>query len=289
MDGLVIKVIDTNEQIALKFEPKGEITTVTKFGWEIGTTGKLVPKIFFNVVNVGGSNLSQAAIGSYQGYLDLDAPIGSKVLVKKMGDVIPKVTKVVERSNENLDLPTTCPRCNSVLIHKGADLYCENALCPVKIKLKCSAVFNSLGIKGVTPEWINKLVDMKKIEYNYQVVQCTWEDIMSTGGYSENRAKWVIEEMKNKFQEILSGSKVVNLLWMLPIPTVSNTAYEKMAKEFPLIEELYRYICAGNIEKDYWIGILGKSKGTKVTEYLIENLEQIKLLIENLCKVVKET
>jgi hypothetical protein len=76
---------------------------------------------------------------------------------------------------------------------------------------------------------------------------------------------------------------------MLPIPTVSNTAYEKMAKEFPLIEELYRYICAGNIEKDYWIGILGKSKGTKVTEYLIENLEQIKLLIENLCKVVKET
>ena len=102
MDGLVLKTNDLKHQIALKFEPKGERTKVTGYSWEIGSTGKYVPKILFETVNVGGSNLSQAAVGSFQGYLDLNAPIGSIVEVRKMGDVIPKVTKVIEYDLEDV-------------------------------------------------------------------------------------------------------------------------------------------------------------------------------------------
>jgi DNA ligase (NAD+) len=69
MDRLVLKTNDGLHEIALKFEPKGEISTVTEYTWEVGTTGKLVPKIHFEQVNVGGSNLTQAAVGSYNGYI----------------------------------------------------------------------------------------------------------------------------------------------------------------------------------------------------------------------------
>ena len=47
MDGLVIKSLESNDMIALKFPPNGEQTTVTGYTWEVGTTGKLVPVIYF--------------------------------------------------------------------------------------------------------------------------------------------------------------------------------------------------------------------------------------------------
>jgi DNA ligase (NAD+) len=282
MDGLVIKTTDGKEQIALKFEPKGEITTVTGYTWEVGTTGKLVPKILFETVNVGGSNLSQAAGGSLQGILDLNASIGSKVEVKRMGDVIPKVTRVVEKSEQKIEVPTTCPICGGTVERQGADIYCVNPDCKVKVKNKCCAVYWAIAIKGITSGWIEKLVDENKITKPSDVVKATADDIVSTGGYSLDRANWVIEEMHKKWKEIIDNELLEHLLWMLPIPTISNAGYKNITEQFKTITEFCTYLQENDIIQQDWITIMGNAKGIKTYEYLSSNKEQIIDLIQTL-------
>ena len=285
MDGLVIKTLDMSQQIALKFEPKGERTTVTGYQWEVGVTGKLAPKILFETVNIGGSNLSQASGGSLRVLEELNAPIGSIVEVRKMNDVIPKVTHAIERPNgAKFEPPTTCPICGQPLERQGTDLYCVNKTCLVKIKNKCCAVYWAIAIKGITSGFIEKRVEWGQIKQPHQVLEITPEQIVETGGYSLERAQWVIEEIHKKWKEIIKQDLLLHLLWMLPIPTVSNAAYEKIADNFKTIDAFYTYLTSQEveIEKTYWTNILGNAKGIKTQEYLIENREDIVKLIEGM-------
>lgn len=287
MDGLVIKTMDMRHQIALKFEPKGETTTVTGYTWELGTTGKYVPTIWFEKVNVGGSNLQKAAIGSFQGYNDLHATIGSVVEVRKMGDVIPKVTRVITHNEkEVLGIPLYCPKCNQPFERQGADLYCTNPKCPSKIKNKCCAVYWAIAIKGITSGFIEKLVDEGKITQPHQVLRITAEDIVSTGGYSMDRANWVVEETHKKWKEIIDNNLVENFFWMLPIPTISNAAYTKLAAYFGNIQDIVEFLNDQLDEtgKNDLIEMLGNAKGIKTFEYFEQNKEDIIELIRELEK-----
>lgn len=285
MDGLVIKALDMSEQIALKFEPNGERTTVTEYQWEVGVTGKLAPKILFEKVNVGGSNLTKASGGSLRVLEELNAPIGSIVEVRKMNDVIPKVTRVITRPEGlNFEPPTNCPICGEELQRQGTDLYCVNQKCPIKLKNKCCAPYWAIAIKGITSGYIEKLVESGKITQPADTLKVTAEQIVQTGGYSLERAQWVVEETHKKWKEIIEQDLLLHLLWMLPIPTVSNAAYEKIADNFKTIDDFYLYLTSQDveIEKSYWTNILGNAKGIKTQEYLIENREDIVKLIEGM-------
>lgn len=288
MDGLVIKTMDMQHQIALKFEPKGETTTVTGYSWELGTTGKYVPTIWFNKVNVGGSNLQKAAIGSYNGYLDLNATIGSVVEVRKMGDVIPKVTRVIApNTNETLEVPTHCPECGQAFVQKGADLYCTNEECPVKVIQKCCAVYWATAMKGITDGWVRKLFELGKIQKCYDVPLVKAEDIAELEGFSMARAQKLLEHLHKSYTDILFEHKVEQLTWMVPIPTLAGKAYSIFASKFSSIFEFESWIKEFDVSRlQQLIDWLGNSKGKAAYEYLNSNKQDISILIENLRKAI---
>lgn len=282
MDGLVIKCQDMSEQIALKFEPNGEQTKVTEYTWEIGSTGKLVPVIHFESVNVGGTNLTKASVGSYKLYKELNAPKGSIVEVRKMNDVIPKVTKVIERSNEILEIPFTCPSCNDTLVEKGADLYCVNTKCPVKIEQSCIAVYNAMIIKGITDKWIKELIKMNIITKPADVVKITAEDISKVEGYSLNTGNKIVEHFINEINKMYAnGDKyLAQFLRMIPIPSLGTKAYEKFANIFENVRDFETYIKdIENKDINQLKAAIGNAAGTKAFEYLTEHKQEIVELI----------
>lgn len=295
MDGLVIKTNDLKHQIALKFEPKGELTTVTGYSWEIGSTGKYVPAIWFEPVTVGGSRLAKAAVGSFQGYLDLNAPIGSKVEVRKMGDVIPKVTKVVSRPTDTntgetlqLEIPDKCPHCGSTLERQGADLYCTNNECPIKQMSKATAIYWGTYLKGVTDGWVKQLIENGKLKKYYELPFVKAEDIAELDGYSLNKANKIIENMKIKFSEMLQTNDVKWFLSMLPIPTVAGKAIEKLASLFHNFVEFESWLKEWSVERQkQLVDILGNAKGNKAYDYISENNEGILQLLNNV-KIIGE-
>lgn len=282
MDGLVIKSMDMQHQIALKFEPNGERTTVTNYTWDVGSTGKLVPVIWFEPISIGGSTLKKASGASLKSVRDLNAPVGSLVEVKKMNDVIPKVTKCVQQSSTNLSdsIPTVCPICGSVLVEQGSDLYCLNKQCPVKIEQSCTAVYWAVYMKGITDSWIKQLLTKGIITKPSDVLRVKPEDIASLDGYSINKANKIMAHLITECKTIIENDNITKLLWMLPIPTIAGKAYDKLAEDLRNIqqfEELLEFGTQWNFKP-----VLGNAKGTKVNEYFTDNKAQILDLIRTM-------
>lgn len=280
MDGLVIKTLNQSGQIALKFEPKGAFTTVTDYTWEVGSTGKLVPIIWFEPVTVTGTKLQKASGASLRNIRNLDAPIASVVEVRKMNDVIPKVTRTLAKSELELEIPTRCPVCGSILEEKGADLYCINPNCQVKLENKCTAVYWTFYLKGVTDSWVKQLIKQNKIHCPADVLKVQPNDIANLDGYSLNKANKIIDNMISESKKMLESNDIERLLHMLPIPTIAGKAYTKLAEDLLDIETFYDLLKFDKLLD--FKSVVGNAKGQKVNEYLKENKSQIIELIDTL-------
>lgn len=283
MDGLVIKTQDMKEQIALKFPANGETTTVTNYTWEVGSTGKLVPVVHFEKVNVGGTNLTKASVGSFKIYKELNAPIGSTVKVKKMNDVIPKVTETIFKSDRLLEIPTKCPACGSTLVEKGTDLYCVNDSCPVKLEQSCTAVYKAIPLKGITDKWIKELINLQVIKTPADVILVKEEDIARIDGYSLKTGQKIVEHFTEQVNIIFANNDkyLINFLKMIPIPSLGGKAIEKFATIFADIADFETWLY--NIDENTINQLkasIGNSAGTKAYEYLTKNKNEIINLIE---------
>lgn len=281
MDGLVIKSLEDSSMIALKFAPNGEQTKVTGYSWDVGSTGKLVPVIHFEQIEIGGTKLTKASVGSYKLFKDLDAPIGSIVEVRKMNDVIPKVTKRISKSSNNLESPTICPVCGSNLQLIGADLYCVNNKCQVKILQSCTQVYSTIMMKGITANWVKGLVDNNIIQEPSDVLKVTAEDISKIKGYSINTGEKIVQHIKFKISEIRDNNLIKSFLSMIPIPTIGGKALDKFSEMFTSLEELESWLISWSIDRHSELNrTLGNSKGDKAFEYI--NLDSNRQNILNL-------
>lgn len=283
MDGLVIKTEDLSEQIALKFPANGEISTVTGYTWEVGSTGKLVPVILFEKVNVGGTNLTKASVGSYKIYKELNAPVGSIVKVKKMNDVIPKVTETIERSSNELEIPKTCPICGSELVQKGTDLYCVNDNCLVKIEQNCIAVYNAIPVKGITNKWIKELINMLIIKEPADVINITAKSIAQLDGYSLKTGEKIVSNFEDWSNRIYANSNrhISMFLKMIAIPSFGGKAYEKFANMFVDMNDFETWVNAINdTTLEQLKAAVGNSAGIKAFEYLTKHKQEIINLIQ---------
>lgn len=286
MDGLVLKTDDLKYQIALKFEPKGEKTKVTGYSWEIGSTGKYVPKILFEKVNVGGSNLTQAAMGSYEAFLKFNAPIGSIIEVKKMGDVIPKAVKVIQKSDNLLDIPYKCPHCGLPLLRQGADLYCVNPDCIVKQTEKCYSVYNVIKLKGARDSWIKELMNQGKIKKCYDVPKTKASDIANLDGYSQATASKIVEHLKTEYTKLIKENDLEKFLYMLPIPTISGKAISKLTEIYCTIPEFMTMIENLDYQNEELLKkALGNAKGLKAFIYFRDNRMEIIELLNTLFNI----
>ena len=117
IDGMVIKIDDLKIQeevglnarspkwaIARKFKALEVTTKVKKIIFNMGRTGKLTPVAKLDPVQVGGVTVSNATLHNIDEIERLGVQEGDIVSLKRAGDVIPKITKVIEKKSINKDL-----------------------------------------------------------------------------------------------------------------------------------------------------------------------------------------
>src|ERR1017187_5723478 len=154
IDGIVIKVDATAQQrrlgftgkaprwaIAYKFPARAGITRMEGVLFQVGRTGKLTPVAAITPVFIGGTTVSRATLHNADEIARLGVRIGDFVQVERGGDVIPKITSVVDdakhkRGNKEIVFPTHCPRCKTLLIREEGevDYRCVNASCPARLE-----------------------------------------------------------------------------------------------------------------------------------------------------------
>lgn len=154
IDGAVIKVNAVSQQrrlgftgkaprwaIAYKFAARAGITQLEDVLFQVGRTGKVTPVAALAPVFIGGTTVTRATLHNADEIARLDVRIGDFVSVERGGDVIPKITEVIEdatrpRGTQEIVFPTVCPVCKTELqkVEGEVDWRCINDSCPARLR-----------------------------------------------------------------------------------------------------------------------------------------------------------
>ncbi len=198
IDGVVYKVDSLAEReelgqvaraprwaIAHKFPAEEARTVLRAVEFQVGRTGALTPVARLEPVFVGGVTVSNATLHNMDEITRKDVRIGDTVVVRRAGDVIPEVVRVVPElrpaTAQAVALPARCPVCGSavVLVDEQAVARCEGGLyCSAQLReaLKHFASRRAMDIEGLGSKLIDQLVDAGLLDsaaaiYHLQVEQ----------------------------------------------------------------------------------------------------------------------
>ncbi len=180
IDGIVMKVDATAQQrrlgftgkaprwaIAYKFPARAAITKLEDVLFQVGRTGKVTPVAALVPVFVGGTTVSRCTLHNPDEITRLGVKIGDYVSVERGGDVIPKITEVVQdkdhpRGTIEIVFPEVCPRCSEPLVREPGevDLRCVNVSCPARLEeeLRHFASRGVMNIEGLGESLVAQLL-----------------------------------------------------------------------------------------------------------------------------------
>ena len=151
IDGAVIKVDSKKLQdqmgttskapkwaIAYKFPEEEVITTLESVEFQVGRTGVITPVAHVTPINVSGAIVQRATLHNFDEISRLRIHIGDEIIIKRAGEVIPKIVGVHKSIGKTpINVPTHCPSCGQESIRQieGQIAYqCINPQCPAQIK-----------------------------------------------------------------------------------------------------------------------------------------------------------
>ncbi len=183
IDGVVIKVNSVAQQrrlgftgkaprwaIAYKFAARAGITKLERVLFQVGRTGKITPVAALTPVFIGGTTVSRATLHNADEIARLGVRIGDFVEVERGGDVIPKITSVVDdkahpRGKEEIAFPSHCPACGTALVRAEGevDWRCINANCPARLReaLRHFGARGVMNIEGLGDAMVAQLLGQK--------------------------------------------------------------------------------------------------------------------------------
>ena len=142
IDGLVVKglTIDPEDmararpekQIAFKFSLEEAVSTLREVEWS--ESGAIYTPIgVIDPVRLAGTTVQRANLVNTNAIRQMRLRIGSRVVITKRGEIIPKIEGLVEnpRGTCAIPVPSVCS-CGASLVDEGTRLYCPNPDCPKK-------------------------------------------------------------------------------------------------------------------------------------------------------------
>ncbi len=181
IDGVVYKVDSLETQrdlgfrtreprwaVAHKFPPEEMPTRLLAIDVQVGRTGAITPVARLEPVFVGGTTVSNVTLHNEDEIRRRDLRIGDTVIVRRAGDVIPQVVRVLPERRPadacEFVMPSTCPECGSAVVRLPGEVAarCTGGLvCPAQRKqaLLHFASRRALDIEGLGDRLVEQLVD----------------------------------------------------------------------------------------------------------------------------------
>jgi len=201
IDGLVIKgrdidILDAErkrpeKQIAFKFSLEEAVSIVRSVLWsESGAT--YTPIAEFDTVELAGTKVQRASLVNPNTIRNLGVKIGSRVVVTKRGEIIPKIEYVLHKENsaliqsqtdlfseieEDVSFPSVCSQCGTKLSDEGTRLYCPNPLCPKRIHHRIEKWVSVLDIRDLGLTLIKRLFDAGRVRSITDLYTLSEEDL----------------------------------------------------------------------------------------------------------------
>ena len=179
-DGVVVKLNDLRLQdsagftqkaprwaIALKYAAEEAPSKLLRLSCQVGRTGVVTPVAEFEPVPLAGTSVSRATLHNADRLEELDLCAGDTIVVRKAGEIIPEVVRVLRELRpagaQRLELPSHCPECGSALVREEGEAAtrCVNSSCPAILRgaLRHWVSKGALDVDGLGSKLIEQLVD----------------------------------------------------------------------------------------------------------------------------------
>ena len=259
IDGIVIKVDRTALQdelgftgkaprwaIAYKYAARAGITKLEDIRVQVGRTGKLTPVAMLAPVLIGGTTVRNATLHNMDEIERLGVKIGDWVQVERGGDVIPKVSKVIDdkdhprppaRELREFAMPEKCPECGTKVVRSEGevDYRCVNANCPAKLRetILHFASRGVMNIDGMGEALVNQLTERGLVKNVADIYSLTKKDLLGLERFADKSAQNIIDEIENSKKLPLE-----RVLYGLGIRFVGERTAQFLAEHFGSMEAL---------------------------------------------------
>ncbi len=250
VDGIVIKVNEVRLQdvlgytakaprfgIAFKFPAEEATTKLIDIKLQVGRTGVITPVAVMEPVRVAGSVVQHATLHNEDQIARLDVRIGDTVVVRKAGDVIPEIVRVVTelrpRSARKYAFPRTVSECGgdgSIERIPGTAAYrcvAKDSAALHRRRLYHFASKHGVNMDGLGEKTIDLLMDAGLVSTFDDFYELTKDDFLALPGFKELSAA-------NALQSIDATRRVPlwRLLAALGIDHVGTTMARTLADHF---------------------------------------------------------
>ena len=288
IDGAVVKVDDfetrremgsTNKYprwaIAYKYPPEEKATILKDIEISVGRTGVLTPTAVFEPVQLAGTSVQRAVLHNQDFIDEKQINIGDEILVRKAGDIIPEVVKLVKKNTEDVfKIPLVCPSCHSEIVKtEESALRCINPECPEQLTRNIIhfASRTAMNIDGLGESIVYQLAESNLIKDVGDLYSLTFEQALSLEGFKDKSAQNLITAIENSKQANLD-----KLIFAFGIRNIGEKAAALLAEKFDTLDNLINADMQSIIEIDGFGEIGAKS----VTEYFAK--DTVKLVIQKL-------
>jgi len=228
--------------IAHKFPAHEENTLVRDVEFQVGRTGALTPVARLEPVFVGGVTVSNATLHNMDEVQRKDVRIGDTVVIRRAGDVIPEVVKVViERRPQGaklVKLPAKCPVCGSDVERTEGEAVarCTGGLfCPAQRKeaLRHFASRRALDIEGLGTKIIDQLVEADLVHSPAALYRLTVQQFADLERMGEKSAAKLVDALEHS-----KSTTLARFLYALGIRDVGEATAAALAHHFGTLDAL---------------------------------------------------
>ncbi len=297
-DGVVVKLNDLQLQeaagftqkaprwaIALKYAAEEAPSKLLRLTCQVGRTGAITPVAEFEAISLAGTSVSRATVHNADRVAELDLHSGDTIVVRKAGEIIPEVVRVLRElrpaATQKLELPNTCPECSSELVREEGEAVtrCVNNSCPAIIRgtLRHWVSKGALDIDGLGSKLIEQLVDrglLKSVADLYGLEANLLASMDRMGKKSAENLVTALSESKSKpWHKQLYG---------LGIHHVGEVSAKALAKAFPSAATLAQIACESPAQITTVFGIgdeiaqsLQQWFSTQANQQLLAQLKQL--------------
>ena len=255
IDGVVYKVnsIAAQEQlgyvaraprfaIAHKFPAEEARTEVQAIEVQVGRTGALTPVARLKPVFVGGVTVTNATLHNLDQVRAKDVRAGDTVIVRRAGDVIPEVARVLpeKRAPGTLEfhMPATCPECGSKVerLESEAVYRCTGGLfCPAQRKqaLLHYASRRAMDIEGLGEKLVDQLVEGGIVHTPADLYRLGLAKLAALERMAEKSASNVVAAIEKS-----KGAPLARFIFALGIYHVGEEVAKILARHFGSLDKL---------------------------------------------------
>jgi DNA ligase (NAD+) len=253
-DGVVIKLNSLSLQaqlgftqrfprwaIALKYPAEEAPTLVKAIVFQVGRTGAVTPVAELRPVSLAGTTVTRATLHNKDRLTELDIHIGDTVIVRKAGEIIPEVVRVLPElrpaAARKEEMPDRCPECNALLVkpEDEAVTRCINPACPAIVRgaLIHWSSRDALDINGLGEKLVIQLVETGLVHAVADLYELTGDRLLNLDRLGQKSAEKLVAAIANSKTQPWH-----RVLYGLGIRHVGSVNAQTLAQEFSSIELL---------------------------------------------------